>query len=300
MPLPRQDRITGERGLLMSSSSSALNVPLAQSHRRGLGHAKLRLRSSFSRWRALMPLLSLLSLLALWQLAVSLEIYPSFIIPSPSVVWAKFLQVAADGTLWHHTSMTLYQMATGLVLGLSAAFVLGLLIAQSRTAEDLLSPVIVAFQSTPTIAYAPLLVIWFGSGPTSKIVTCAIIVFFPSLMTALSGLRNVPQDLRDLMRLFNANRWQRFVKLELPAALPTLLTGLKTSATLALIGSVVGEFVSSNRGLGFLVNVARNQYDTPLVFVTIFTMTALSLSLYVLVSALERRLLSRRAPTHAK
>ena len=281
----------------MSSSPSALDVPLVRrrKHKRLVAAPK-----PLNRWRALIPLVSLLSLLALWQMIVSLEIYPTFLIPPPAAVWAKLLQVAADGTLWHHTSMTLYQMLVGLALGLSVAFALGLLIAQSRMAEDLLSPIIVAFQSTPTIAYAPLLIIWFGSGPTSKIVTCAIIVFFPSLMTTLSGLRNIPQDLRDLMRLFNANRWQMLIKLELPAALPTLLTGLKTSATLALIGAVVGEFVSSNRGLGFLVNVARNQYDTPLVFVTIFTMTALSLSLYALVSALERRLLSKRAPTRTK
>jgi len=247
-----------------------------------------------------MPLLSLLGLLALWQLVVSLELYPPFLIPAPADVWAKFLAVVADGSLWHHTSMTLYEMLLGLALGLSLAFGLGLLMAQSRLAEDLLTPIIVAFQSTPTIAYAPLLIIWFGSGPSSKIVTCAIVVFFPGLMNTLSGLRSVPADLRDLMRLFNANRWQRLTKLELPAALPSFLVGLKTSVTLSVIGAVVGEFVSANRGLGFLVNVARNQYDTALVFVAIFTMTALSLSLYGLVSALERRLLSKRAPTRTR
>jgi len=285
----------------MSSPPSALDAPpLAKRHHREQKRHPATLRRPSKRWRLLVPLASLLGLLILWQLTVSFELYPPFLIPPPAAVWAKFLQVVADGTLWHHTSITLYQMLMGLILGLSVAFVLGLLIAQSRVAEDLLSPVIVAFQSTPTIAYAPLLIIWFGSGPSSKIVTCAIIVFFPSLMNTLSGLRSVPHDLRDLMRLFSANRWQTLVKLELPAALPTLLTGLKTSATLALIGSVVGEFVSSNRGLGFLVNVARNQYDTPLVFVAIFTMTALSLSLYGLVSMLERRLLSKRAPTRAR
>jgi NitT/TauT family transport system permease protein len=114
------------------------------------------------------------------------------------------------------------------------------------------------------------------------------------LMNVVVGVRGVPQDQRDLLRLWNASAWQTFYQLELPSALPILLTGLKTSATLALIGSVVGEFVSAKQGLGFLVNLARAQYDTALVFVVVFTMTALSLSLYTLVSMLEWRLLKAR------
>ncbi|MDQ7033462.1 MAG: ABC transporter permease subunit [Anaerolineae bacterium] len=143
-----------------------------------------------------------------------------------------------------------------------------------------------------------MLIIWFGSGVMSKIITTAIIVFFPTLMNVVVGLRNVPQNLRELMRSMKATSLQTFFKLEVPAALPVMLTGLKTSATLAVIGAVVGEFVGASEGLGFLVISARSRFDTPLVLVTVFTMTALALSFYLLISLLERALLRWQRHSH--
>ena len=156
----------------------------------------------------------------------------------------------------------------------------------------MLSPIILAFQSAPIVAYAPLLVLWFGSGPTSKIVTSALIVFFPMLMNTIVGIRNVSPALRDLMRSMQATRWQTFTQLEIPAAMPILMGGLKISATLSVIGAVVGEFISANAGLGFLISLAKNQYDTPLVIVGVLTLTILARLLYSLVSLLERRVLA--------
>jgi NitT/TauT family transport system permease protein len=170
------------------------------------------------------------------------------------------------------------------------------LIAKNRLLEDLLSPLIVALQSTPVVAYAPLLVIWFDTGSdnrlVSKILTCALIVFFPILLSTVVGIRNTPTPLHDLMRSLGASRWQMFAKLEVPAAMPVLLGGLKVSATLAVIGAVVGEFVSANAGLGFLMNLARNQYDTALVLVAVIALAVMARSLYGLVSLLERRVLA--------
>jgi len=256
-----------------------------------------RRRTAPRRLRRFWPLATFGVLLLLWQIIVWLRVYPPFLVPAPASVFEAFLQVVQDGTLSKHTLVTLHEMLLGLAIGLSIGTVLGYLLARIPLLESLLSPVIVAFQATPIVAYAPLLIVWFGTGPTSKIITCAVIVFFPALMNTMVGLRNVPGSLRDLMRSLRASRWQMFIKLELPAALPVLLTGLKTSATLAVIGAVVGEFVSQGSGLGFLVTIARNQYNTPLVFVAVFTMTALALSLYSLVSLLEWRLLAwqRRA-----
>ncbi len=111
------------------------------------------------------------------------------------------------------------------------------------------------------------------------------------LMNTIVGIRNVPDDLRDRRRVSRASRWQMFIKLEVPAAMPVLITGLKTSATLAVIGAVVGEFVTASSGLGFWVKLARDQYDTALVFVAVLTLTVIALSLYGLVSMLERHLL---------
>ncbi len=268
-----------------------LNLPVAARKRWG------RLQPAWRLNRQIASLFTLGLVLALWQLVTMLEIYPAFIIPTPQQVVHKGVFVLRDGSLWLHTQTTLTAVLAGLAVGLVAGLTLGYAIALSPLLESLLSPLIVAFQSTPVVAYAPLLVIWFGSGPTSKIVTGALIVFFPMLMNTIVGIRSTPSDLRDVMRSMQATRWQMFIKLEVPAALPVLLGGLKVSATLAVIGAVVGEFVSANAGLGFLINLARSQYDTPLVIVAVLMLAVMARLLYSLVSLLEHQLLrwQRRA-----
>ena len=214
--------------------------------------------------RRLSPGLTAALLLLLWQTAVSLRLYPEFMIPPPAAVAESFVEALSSGLLLKHLAVTLEEMLLGLVIGVGIGLTLGYAIAKAPLLEYVLAPIIVAFQSTPIVAYAPLLIIWFGSGTTSKIVTTAVIVFFPSLVNTIAAVRAVPSNLREMLRSLNATRWQCFVQLELPSALPVLLAGLKTSATLAVIGAVVGEFVSSGSGLGYLVTAARNQYDTPL------------------------------------
>lgn len=241
--------------------------------------------------RQIAPFATLLLVILFWQAIVWLKLYPTFIIPPPLAVLTKFSAVVMDGTLWLHIRVTMVAVLAGLGVGVSLAVTLGYLIAKSLLLEDVLSPLIVAFQSVPVVAYAPLLVLWFGSGPTSKVVTSALIVFFPMLVNTIVGIRNVSPALRDLLRSMQATRWQTFTKLEIPAAMPILMSGLKISATLAVIGAVVGEFVSANAGLGFLVNLARSQYDTPLVIVAVLTLTIIARLLYGAVSLLERRFL---------
>lgn len=233
-----------------------------------------------------------LVILAMWQAVVSLELVRSFMVPAPAAVFDAFVGAVQDGTLLHHTSVTLVEAVGGLTIGVMIGVTLGYLIARIPLLEDILSPVIVAFQSTPVVAYAPLLVYWVGTGVESKIVTCILIVFFPMLMNTVVGVRNVPSDLRDLMRVSGASRWQTFRKLELPAAMPVLLTGLKTSATLSVIGAVVGEFIVADAGLGFLVNTARAGFNTPLVYVAVFMLALVAGGLYAVVSVVERRLLA--------
>jgi len=242
--------------------------------------------------RRVMPLITILVLIGGWQWLFSLALYPEFIIPGPLQVWEAFVEGMQNGTLVRHSWVTLSEMLLGLAYGVSIGAVLGYAIAHNDLLEDLLSPIIVAFQATPVVAYAPLLIIWFRDGITGKVITTAIIVFFPTLMNVIVGIRSVPQTLHDLMRVLKASPFQIFLKLEIPAAMPVLLTGLKTSVTLAVIGAVVGEFVNASAGLGHLVLIARSQYNTPLVFVAVFTMTALALSLYFSVSLLERWLLA--------
>jgi NitT/TauT family transport system permease protein len=241
------------------------------------------------RW-ALLPASLLVGLLG-WEFVVRISSVPAFVLPPPERVWARLLIVVEDGTLLRHAQATLSQVVVGLAVGMAVASLLGYAIAKSPALERVLTPYIVASQSVPVVALAPLLVIWFGSGLLSKVLICALIVFFPILINTILGLRSVEPELHDLMRSLKATRWQTFVKLEVPAALPVLLGGLRIGATLAVIGAVVGEFVGSDRGLGFLINFGRGQYDTALVFVAVGALVMMALSLYGAVVLLERNLL---------
>ncbi len=236
----------------------------------------------------------LLLFLALWRGVVYLGSYPAFILPTPERVYAKFLVAWQEGILGRHLQATLFEIFCGLGLGLSVATCLGYILAKSRFLERLLSPYIVASQSIPIVAVAPLLVIWFGFGSLSKILTCALIVFFPVLVNTIVGIRSVEKDLIDLMRSLQASRWQIFTMLEVPAALPVLLGGLRIGVTLSVIGAVVGEFVGADRGLGTLINISKGMFDTPLMFVALFLLVVIALALYMVVALLESWLLAWR------
>jgi NitT/TauT family transport system permease protein len=226
-----------------------------------------------------------------WQLTAQTTSLPSFILPTPMEVWARFLRAAVDGSLLTNTLVTLAEILVGLLAGVVIATVLGYLVAKSRLLENLLAPYLVASQAVPLVAIAPLLIIWFGPGMFSKFLICALIVFFPVLVNTVVGVRAVPPALYDLMGSLRATRGQILIHLEVPAALPIFLGGLRIGATLSVIGAVVGELVGADRGLGFLINVGRGQYDTALVFVAIFTLIALALALYGVVAWFEKRLL---------
>ena len=229
-----------------------------------------------------------------WWLVSRFAGLPAFILPAPGQVAVRFWKALVDGTLVLHTAATLTEVLLGLLAGTTAAVILGYAIAKSRLFEQLVSPYLVATQAIPVVAIAPLLIIWLGSGLPSKVLICALIVFFPVLINTIVGLRSVSANLRELMRSLGATRWQNFRLLEFPAALPILLGGLKVGATLSVIGAVVGEFLAPDRGLGYLISVARGQYDTALVFVGVFALVVMALSLYGLVAWAEHRWLSWR------
>jgi len=230
--------------------------------------------------------------LILWYLIARAGDFPAFILPTPDLVWKRFVLAISDGSLQRHFTATLSEVLAGLALGVSVATTMGYLLAKSRPVERLLSPYVVASQSIPIVAIAPLLIIWFGPGIFSKILISALIVFFPVLINTIVGLRSVPDELHELMDSLKATHWQTFRMLEVPASLPVFLGGLRIGATLSVIGAVVGELVGADRGLGFLINVGRGQYDTSLVFVAVFTLIGMAMILYGLVVLLEARLLS--------
>ena len=225
-----------------------------------------------------------------WQLVVYIGQYPEFVLPTPYSVAAKFVLTVQSGLLWKHLIVTLSETLAGFMLGFLLATIIGYWLAKQPLAERLIAPWLVAMQAVPVVAIAPLLIIWFGFGMTSKVLICALIVFFPILINTIVGIRSVNREWLDLMTVLRASRWQRFCMVEVPAALPILFGGIKLGITLAVVGAVVGEFVGASKGLGALINIARGGvYDTPLLFVALLTLAAMALTLYGIVSLLERR-----------
>lgn len=236
--------------------------------------------------RVVVPLATITVVIVVWHL-LSLN-YPAFILPAPAAVAMKFVERTSDGTLPMHIATTAGEALPGLLIGTIIALLLGYPAAHSRWADQLISPLVVATQGVPLIAVAPLIFIWFGSGYGAKVLVCTIIVFFPIIVNVTTGLRRVPTHLHDVFSMLDASRIDRFTKLELPAALPFIFAGLRTAGALSMIGALTGEFLSSNRGLGFLINQATGLYDTALVLAAILSTVATSLAIHAGIRTLER------------
>jgi NitT/TauT family transport system permease protein len=195
-----------------------------------------------------------------------------------------------------HALTTLSAILLGFGAGAFAALVTGYLLARSRLAERLLSPYLVAAQATPILALAPLIALWFGSGLAGKVLICALIVFFPVAVATMVGIRSVDRNLLELGQSLRATRWQIVSKLEVPAALPQILGGMRVGVTLAVVGAIVGEWAGGEQGLGVLINLARGSlFDIPLMFATLLTIALIGVALYLAVLFVERRLVGARA-----
>lgn len=238
---------------------------------------------------------SLLVFVLAWQAIVLVSGFPSFVLPGPYTVLERFVTAWADGTMWPHVIQTLVEILLGFAIGASVAVVVGVLLARSRLAERLLSPYLVAAQATPVLALAPLIVLWFGNGLTSKLVITTLIVFFPVAVATMVGLRGVDPRLLEMARSFRATTWQTISRVEVPAALPAILGGMRVGATLAVIGAIVGEWAGGEKGLGVLINIARGSlFDTPLMFAALATLALIGVSLYLVMVLVERRLVGDR------
>jgi NitT/TauT family transport system permease protein len=239
--------------------------------------------------------LALVVFVAAWKAIVVVGGYPPFILPPPESVAARFVDAWASGVIGPHAAATLVEIALGFAVGAGLALAVGYLLARSVLAERLLSPYLVAAQATPILALAPLLALWFGPGLTSKVVICALIVFFPVAVATMVGIRSVDARLLELARSLRATRRQIVLTLEIPAALPNILGGMRVGVTLAVVGAIVGEWAGAERGLGVLVNLARGSlFDIPLMFATLVTIALVGVALYVVVVLVEGRLVGVR------
>ena len=229
--------------------------------------------------------------LAAWHLA-ALHLAKPFILPSPAAVAAS--AVTNRALLVANASITLGEVLAGFAVGLVIAALAGYAMAHSAPVDALLTPIVVASQAVPIVAVAPLIVYVFGPGPRVNLAAAAVIVFFPMLVTTVAALRGIEPTYLELFRALSASRWQRLVHLELPAALPLLLAAMRLGITLAVIGAVGASLIGPEHGLGSLIVIARQNYNTALTFAALLTLIALALTLYGLAAAAERQLLARR------
>ena len=226
-----------------------------------------------------------------WKLLVVVGGYPTFILPPPETVFGRLVEAWVDGQMAQHVLATMTEILLGLLVGSSLALAVGYLLARSIPAERIFSPYLVGAQAIPILALAPLLVLWLGTGLLPKVVICALIVFFPIAVATMVGIRSVDSRLLELGRSLRATRWQVVRHLELPAALPQILGGFRVGATLAVVGALVGEWAGADRGLGYLINLARGSlFDIPLMFAALVTIAVIGVLLYLVVVLVERAL----------
>jgi len=230
-----------------------------------------------------------------WQAVVVVSGFPPFILPPPASVVARLVQAWVDGTIQPHLGRTLVEVALGFSVGAGLALVAGYALARSTVVERVLSPYLVAAQATPILALSPLIALWFGPGLLGKVIICSLIVFFPVAVATMVGIRAVDGGLLELGRSLRATRRQVLTTLEIPAALPSILGGMRVGVTLAVVGAIVGEWAGADRGLGVLVNLARGSlFDIPLMFATLATIAMVGIALYLVVVFAERRLVGVR------
>ncbi len=226
-----------------------------------------------------------------WAAIVRIGEYPPYILPGPTIVAERFISGWTDGIIGPHFWTTLGEVLLGLAVGGTAGVLTGILLARSRLAARMLSPYIVAAQATPILALAPLIALWFGTGLGSRVLICALICLFPVAVGTMVGIRSVDPRLIELGRSFRATRRQRLARIEVPSALPQILGSFRIGVTLAVVGAIVAEWAGGDSGLGVLINLARgSMFDIPLMFATLITIAIMGVALYLIVVALERRL----------
>jgi NitT/TauT family transport system permease protein len=230
-----------------------------------------------------------LAALILWQIVTASGSIAPYLLPAPVDVLRSFWRSLTDGLLPSYTLATLEESLVGFALGACIAVPLGYGIARSRLVSRAMEPYLAASQAIPAVALAPLLVIWLPYGLPPIALLCALIVFFPAVVTTTLSIRMLDRDVLAAARTDGAGWWALVRHIELPLALPGILAGLRTSLTLSITGAVVGEFVVGDRGLGGLLNIARGQFDSALAFATLLMLALLATTLYLLARLIEWR-----------
>ena len=252
----------------------------------GLAVRRLGAQARGSVWTWL-PALGLgAAAIGVWEGAVRALDVQRWLLPPPSVIATEMVDSRA--LLADHAAITLQEILLGFGLAAAVGVSLAVAIAYSRALERSIYPFVIASQTVPIITIAPLLLVWVGPAITSKVIVVALISFFPIVVNLVDGLRSADADMVDMFRTLGARRWQIFTMLQMPSALPFLLSGLKVAIVVAVIGAVIGEWVGASGGLGWLMRVSAPQFLTARVFAAIVVLSAMGIALFVVVGLVER------------
>ncbi len=233
----------------------------------------------------LLPPLTFLAIVALWAAAIPIFRIPAYLLPGPAGVFSRMVSDAP--MLWTHSMVTLTEIVLGFGLTLVTAIPLGLVIALSRVAKQIVYPPLMLMQLVPKIAVAPLFLVWLGFGIESKVLLTVLMTFFPLLLASISGFQILDDRLLYLTQSMGASRWQTFRYLRFPAALPVIFSGIKTSATIAATAAIVAEFVGANKGLGYVLLRGTSTMDIELTFVVLVVLTLIGIAMNYVVEFSE-------------
>jgi putative hydroxymethylpyrimidine transport system permease protein len=239
--------------------------------------------------RTIAPAVLLLALIGLWELYVDLHGVDTLILPAPHAIAAALF--TDRSTLWSNFLVTAQEVVFGIGVGVGAALAMAVLIHFSQIARRAVYPLLIASQAVPIPILAPVLVLWLGFGIGPKVVVIALVSFFPIVVTTLAALATVDPSLLKLMRTFDASRLRTFRHVEMPSALPGVVTGAKLAAVFSVIGAVLGEEAGASHGLGYLLTIASSNYEMAEAFAAVAILSAFAIALFLALSVFERRAL---------
>jgi NitT/TauT family transport system permease protein len=249
-----------------------------------------KVRLFFSKYG--LTLLAVVVLIVIWQLAVDLLHIKKYVLPSPKLVFESlFGPKAYENHWWKHIGTTVTEVLGSFVLTIVLGVLLAVVISWNKWLNRLLMPVIVLFNSIPKIALAPLFLLWFGYGVWPNIWISFMVAFFPVVINTATGLMSVDDDLLDLVNYLDASKAQVFMKIRIPNSLPYVFSAVKMSITMCIVGSIVGEFVASKSGIGFLLRDAQARIDMPTMFACLLVLAVLGMVCFGLLSLCEHLIL---------
>ena len=237
--------------------------------------------------------LVILTLFLVWQFSVMIFNVREFILPSPILTFEHIFLPQPDANYnWSvHLGTTIYEVLVSFVITSLVGIVIAIIMAWSKLMNDLLLPVFVFINSLPTIAIAPIITLWFGYGLLTNVFIAFLVSFFPVVINVAVGLNEVEEDLLDLVRYLHASKWQIFIKIRIPNSLPYIFTGLKICSIMCVVGAIVGEFIASDRGLGYIIINSQFTMDTPPIFASLIMISVIGVVLSWLVSLFEKMLM---------